>query len=304
MIIKLKSNRKEMVEGLAPEFPYVLHRADLGTMRVPWHWHEEVEFNYVEKGSVELSTTDQTYCFREGEGFFINTNVLCAMRGKTDELPGILESHLFHPVFLSGHFRSIYETKYMEPLLQNRNVDVIAFRNREERQRKILRKLREAADIQKNENMEFRIRNLFSEIWLMLLEEAEYQEQEKTPAKLVNQERVQNMISYIQQNYQERIRLEDIAAAAAVSRRECIRCFQSSIQKTPFEYLLEYRLEMAERLLQNTELPIGEIALQTGFTDSAYFGKMFKKYRGMSPGQYRRQNRHQHLEPSGKILYT
>ena len=59
MIIKLKSNRKEMVEGLTPEFPYVLHRADLGTMRVPWHWHEEVEFNYVEKGSVELSTTDQ-----------------------------------------------------------------------------------------------------------------------------------------------------------------------------------------------------------------------------------------------------
>ena len=115
---------------------------------------------------------------------------------------------------------------------------------------------------------------------------------------------LQNMISYIQQNYQERIRMEDIAAAAAVSRRECIRCFQSSIQKTPFEYLLDYRLEMAERLLQNTELPIGEIALQTGFTDSAYFGKMFKKYRGMSPGQYRRQNRHQHLEPSGKILYT
>ncbi len=289
MIIKLKSNRREMVEGLTPEFPYVLHRADLRTMRVPWHWHEEVEFNFVKKGSVELATTDQTYCFREGEGFFINTNVLCAMRDRADELPAVMDSHLFHPVFLSGHFRSIYETKYMEPLLQNHNVDIIAFRNGEERQRRILRKLRKAAEIQKNENVEFQIRNLFSEIWMMLLEEAECQEQEKTPAKLVNQERVQNMISYIQQNYQNRIRLEDIAAAAAVSRRECIRCFQSSIQKTPFEYLLDYRLEMAERLLRNAELPIGEIALQTGFTDSAYFGKMFKKYRGMSPGQYRRQ---------------
>ena len=79
-----------------------------------------------------------------------------------------------------------------------------------------------------------------------------------------------------------------IAAAAVVSKRECLRCFQSCIQRTPIEYLLDYRIQMAERLLRTTELPVTEIALQTGFSNSAYFTKVFRQLRGLSPSQFRK----------------
>lgn len=104
------------------------------------------------------------------------------------------------------------------------------------------------------------------------------------------------MMAFIQQDYEEKISLEDIALSAAVSKRECLRCFQSCIDKTPYEYLLDYRIEMAEKLLRYTELPIIDIAFQTGFTNGAYFGKVFKRTCKKTPGAYRKSYRNSRKE--------
>ena len=96
------------------------------------------------------------------------------------------------------------------------------------------------------------------------------------------------MMDYIHQHYGEKLTLEQIAAAAAVSKRECLRCFRDCIGKAPFAYLLEYRVQVAERLLRTTDLPVTEIALQTGFNGSAYFSKVFRELRQISPSQYRK----------------
>ena len=101
------------------------------------------------------------------------------------------------------------------------------------------------------------------------------------------------MMSYIHEHYQEKISLEDIARSAAVGRRECLRCFQSLIRKSPFEYLLDYRVEMAQRLLRTSQLSILDIALQTGFSNEAYFCKVFKRICGKTPNTYRKEHRNQ-----------
>jgi len=116
----------------------------------------------------------------------------------------------------------------------------------------------------------------------------EYLEKHARLPKPISQERIQTMLEYIHQHYYEKLTLEQIAASAIISGRECLRCFQSCIHKTPFEYLLDYRVQVAERLLRTTDLPITEIALQTGFSDSAYFSRQFKELRKMSPSQYRK----------------
>ena len=82
--------------GLSPDYPYVYHYANLSATKIPWHWHEELEFNYVVSGKVKLITPNETYLFHKNEGFFINSNVLCTME---QELPAVMDSHLFHPVF-------------------------------------------------------------------------------------------------------------------------------------------------------------------------------------------------------------
>ncbi|MEE0419130.1 MAG: AraC family transcriptional regulator [Lachnospiraceae bacterium] len=285
MKIRLKDNQLEEIEGLSPDYPYVYHYANLSATKIPWHWHEELEFNYVVSGKVKLITPNETYLFHKNEGFFINSNVLCTME---QELPAVMDSHLFHPVFLYGHFKSVFATKYVEPVLQNKKLEILEIRGVNRRQREMLVKLKGAAYLQKREDTEFQTRNLFSEIWLLLLEEMKQQDFREAPDTRMNQERIQFMMAFIQQNYQKKISLEDIALSASVSKRECLRCFRNCIHKTPFEYLQDYRIEMAKRLLRTTDLPAMQVALQAGFSNGAYFGKIFKSICGQTPGEYRK----------------
>lgn len=288
MKIKIKNNQMEEIEGLDASYPYTMHHVILKETKVPWHWHEELEFNYIVEGTAKFSTTSHTYEFQQGQAFFINSNVLCTLENVED---CVVDSHLFHPAFLGGHFKSIFETKYLDPVTQNKKIEVVELSGKNDNQKKILQKLINVSKLQNEENTEFQTRNLFSEIWLLLLGEIQSLDEELAPATTVNQERLLSMLSFIKENYSEKITLEDIAASVSISKRECLRCFQLCIHQSPFEYLLGYRVEMAKKMLKTTNAPILEIALQCGFQDGAYFSKVFKKYMGISPGNYRKQCR-------------
>lgn len=101
-------------------------------------------------------------------------------------------------------------------------------------------------------------------------------------------DRIQTMMSFIHENYSEKLTLEDIAGSALISKRECLRCFQEAIHKSPFAYLKEYRIEMAEKLLKTTSLSVMEVGLRAGFSNNAYFGKTFKEMTGKTSGEYRK----------------
>lgn len=111
MKIRITENQLEEIEGLTTEYPYTCHHVDLADTRIPWHWHEELEFNYIVSGAAVLTTTNQSRVFQEGSAFFINSNILCTMKSQTEGETCVMDSHLFHPVFLGGHFKSIFSTK-------------------------------------------------------------------------------------------------------------------------------------------------------------------------------------------------
>ncbi|MDD3218944.1 MAG: AraC family transcriptional regulator [Lachnospiraceae bacterium] len=285
MEIKIGNNQMEEIEGLHPEYPYTMHHVDTSKIAIPWHWHEEVEFDYIVEGNTKLQTVNQSYILHKGEACFINRNVLCTFDNKT---PCIMDSHLFHAAFLGGYYKSIFETKYLNPVLQNKKAEVVIISGETTRQKEMLEKLRKTAALQQQENTEFQTRNYFSEIWLLLLKEIQEMNTSNTPITTVNQERIQAMLSYIHENYKSKLTLEEIARAASISKRECIRCFQTSIHKSAFDYLMDYRIEVAKRLLHTTNLSVLEVAMESGFSEGAYFGKIFKKKCGKTPGAYRK----------------
>ena len=69
------------------------------------------------------------------------------------------------------------------------------------------------------------------------------------------------------------------------------RFFKEKAGKTPFAYLNEYRINQAAGELMKTDLPITEIALNSGFENMSYFIRQFKHYRGCTPSVFR-QERH------------
>lgn len=286
MKLHIRNNQMEEIEGLHNEYPYAFHHVSLRTTEVPWHWHEALEFNYVVEGQVKVSTANQTQVFHAGEGFFLNSNVLAAMDSDAD---CIMDSHLFHPVFLSGHFKSVFETKYLNPVTQNRNLDLFALRGSTEKQGQLLRKLRQLSRLQEASDTEFQTRNLLSEIWLLLLEEIKNADSRVFHAPQKNQDRILTMIAFMQENYAEKLTLEQIAASAAVSTRECLRCFRTAIHQSPMDFLIEYRIRVSKKMLEGTDLSITDIALRCGFNSNSYYTKQFHRICGKTPNAYRKE---------------
>ena len=296
MKLQIRNNQMEEVEGLHNEYPYAFHHVDMSKTLVPWHWHEALEIGLVLEGSMKVHTPNQTQVFQKGEGFFINSNVLASMENIGS---CVQDSHLFHPVFLSGHFKSVFETKYLNPVIQNRNLELICLRGETEHQRKILGKLRQLSQLQARPDVEFETRNLLSEIWLLILEEIKNADSSifRIPPK--NQDRILTMMAFIQENFAEKLTLEEIADSAAVSTRECLRCFRAAIHQSPMEYLIEYRVQMAKKLLDTTDLSITDIALRCGFNSNSYFTKLFHRSCGKTPNAYRKE-----LEELKKTVIT
>jgi transcriptional regulator GlxA family with amidase domain len=97
------------------------------------------------------------------------------------------------------------------------------------------------------------------------------------------------MISFIHKNYRETITLDDIAKAGMVCRSKCCRIFKQTLKKSVFDYLLTFRIRQSLSLLRNERMSVTEAALASGFSTSSYYGEIFKRLLGMSPGEYRRK---------------
>ena len=288
MELTIGRDHMQDVSDVTAEYPYALHPlVSSAETRVPWHWHEEVEFSLVRRGALQVTVAGRRQVLEEGDGMFLNANVLHAMGPADPAVETVWDSHMLHPVLLGGHYKSVFDTKYLSPVLKNKRCDLLVFRPDSDDRRTLLRLLAEAAAVQDRPDSEFRTRNIFSDIWLLLMREAEALD---APPP-VSQERIQLMLAYIQQHFREKLTLEQIAAAAAVSERECLRCFHSCIQTTPFTYLTDYRIQVAEHLLRTTDRSVTEIALESGFSDGAYFSKLFRQARSLSPTQYRKNLR-------------
>lgn len=283
-------NAVEIIDGITYEFPYTMHERNLSNYIVPWHWHEELEFNYAYKGSIVIETLSNTYTIHQGEAYFINTNVMNTKRKAEGSSSAVEHAHLFHPTLITGHYRSIYETKYLNPVLKNQSIEVVIIKENTPTGKEFLRLLLTLTKLSKQENQEFEIRNLLCQTWLVLMKEIELQRRNNpAPASYVH-ERMKNILSFIHKHYSEKISLADLAAHAGISEKECIRSFKNTFHRTPVDYLVEYRIEQAKRLLKETDEPITNIAFMTGFNNSAYFGKTFKKYTQITPKEWRSGN--------------
>lgn len=94
-------------------------------------------------------------------------------------------------------------------------------------------------------------------------------------------------IAYLESNYLNQITLKDLSEKAFLSPRQFTRIFKSNYNTTPINYLINLRIKHACFLLRNSDLSIINVAVESGFSDSTYFCRQFRKIVGMSPGDYR-----------------
>ncbi len=94
-------------------------------------------------------------------------------------------------------------------------------------------------------------------------------------------------LRFMKRHYAASLRIEDIAARAGLSVPQMEQRVRRLFQMSPLQLLHQMRLDEGTRLLRETDLPLSEIALQTGWCDQSAFTRHFSRYAGISPGRFR-----------------
>ena len=103
--------------------------------------------------------------------------------------------------------------------------------------------------------------------------------------------RMEKAENYIETNYSYPVTVEDVADYVGISRSHLFRSFQTYMNCSPKEFLSQYRIKQACRLLKETDLSVSAIAYSVGFENNLYFSKAFRKQKQISPTLYREKHR-------------
>lgn len=272
------------------DFPVDIHCSEhykIGTV-IEYHWHENFEILYFEKGKAIVYCNSHPVLVKPGELIIINSNDLHYCES--------LSSHLIYYVvefdlsFINSNKVDLCQTKYMTPLVQNR----ILFRNQIEQNDQLLANVRQlikeyyGCEI----GYELSIKGYIYHIMVLLLRDYVSQtisENEKDWQRK-NLHRLQPVLAYMDCHYNEKISLKQLAAMVNMSTHYFCRLFKNLTGNPPAEYLNHLRLNKAASLLRDSDLNITEIAMAVGFNDSNYFSRLFKKYKRMPPSAVQKQS--------------
>ena len=102
-----------------------------------------------------------------------------------------------------------------------------------------------------------------------------------------NDEEVKHAQEFIEQNFNEKITVDQLAEKAACSRRSFERRFKQATNNTIIEYIQRVKIEVAKRNFESTRKNINEVMFDVGYTDTKSFRTVFKKITGLTPIEYR-----------------
>lgn len=268
-------------------FPYntYLCSIPLDFTNVPLHWHDEAELIVIKKGSgivlvdlekYQVSANDiivvlpgHLHAIRELPGHAMEyENILFRSEllfSRTEDISDAFLRPLFHGDFTVEHYIHPGLTYYEEFISIVQNMDDLC----RERQTGYQLSLKG---------------HLFQLFYLLITNR-----NEKVPTKseLRSLEKLKFIIGYIEQHYAEPITISRMAELCYFSPSHFMKFFKNNMGTTFTQYLNDYRLTVARRLLNSSSLSILEIAEHSGFDNLSYFNRLFKKKYGVTPRQMR-----------------
>lgn len=298
--IPINSKRMETTRIGTFDFPLAVHKNDLKKNVlgfVNWHWHYEFQLTYVVRGTISVFFNQQTIDLHEGQGIYINPEVLHMIRDRYDS-DAMFISLDVSPKLLTSFPNSVFERSYVKPVFCSSAADAVILDPGVFWQKKILDEAMRIEQDYKSRSFgwELAVGSSLYAIWKELvchLQEslAEHDAPAADGARMRRNQRIKEILSYIREHFTEKITLDEIAKHLHLSTNECCRFFKKNMNCTLFEYITEYRLSKSMELLEHTDLPVSQIAYESGFGSSSYFIEKFRKNVGMTPAAFRKAGR-------------
>jgi AraC family transcriptional regulator, melibiose operon regulatory protein len=255
------------------------------------HWHYYIELLYFLEGSAKIFIGGEYSNVTVGDFVLMNSREVHSIH--SDQ--GINTRYIvikFDYEVLYTTSRTIFEAKYILPFILSKFKHQKVFTSLELEETGIREVIREIYQeyLYKNYGFELAVRNGIGRLFLWVIRDWEKKgiklEVQAVP-KDIDIQKLQEVFEYLDKHYYEELSVEEMARMSSMSYSYFSRFFKRVTGKNFTDYLNYIRVTEAEKLLLTTSMNITEVALSTGFTNSSYFIKQFRHYKGISPKQFK-----------------
>lgn len=263
----------EQVESPDPEFPVYMgwHSPEEKEEYFPAHWHESLELHYILTGESVIYINQSPVIAKEGDLVICNSNEL--HQGFCSAAP--MES-----------CRLLFSLEDLSPEMDNRGY---VFQNHIQKDEVIKQLFLDLCREEANQAPGYKqaCKAIVTQLMVHLCRNYVVQtlSREDTRRQKKNRERCNRLITFIEANYANPIANQDMADLVHLSKDRFEHFFRENFGLSALQYIQNYRMKMAKKLIKEGNVPISKVAEMVGFADYNYFGRTFRNHYGCTPTQ-------------------
>ena len=283
--LTVHSDSSERLHYNIDSFPLYTHKDELCNYdyQALVHWHPDLEFIYIEKGTMDYYINGKTVRMNQGDGIFVNSQRLhygfSHEHNECTFIALVISPDIFIHITPSAK-------EYMNKKFGLKNTDYIPLYHHVPWQKEIIDMIVFIYNKMNEEN--FRPLLIISKaIGLIDMIGEHINDYKENNHNSYDQDIFLEITSYISKNYDKKITIDLICKYVGISRNKCCELFLQFTKDTLLNYLTHYRIHKSIEYLKNTHLSILEISQMCGFSTSSYFTVVFKKEVGITPKEYR-----------------
>lgn len=285
-----KNDLRETVDRGNPPIPFYIYHHYHNKYNLYLHWHNEIEIVYVEEGSLTFTVDTVPIKISEGQCIIINSGQLHSANYIDNEV-SLHHALLFDLNFLSCSSFDYCQTKYINPLLNREYRLPLIIDEKSKWGRDVIKEVREAIEVYdtKEFGWEMGIKASLYKIISFAARENKFivQKNNSISSKNYKVDIVKKALNYIQNHYNKKIYIENIANEVNMNPQYFCRFFKSNTGKTPVDFINQYRIEQAAKILKTEDKKISDVCFEVGFDNFSYFIKKFKHYKNCTPSKYK-----------------
>lgn len=254
------------------------------------HWHESFEIIIIKEGNAIFQIGNMEYYVEDGDILFVNQGELHSGYS-VNNTNVIFYAIVFDKSILTYYIPDTQQKKLIYPFVEGKMTYPGLIKNDSENSVPFSTIIHSIIDEfeQRKTGYELAVKCLFSMLTLQVIRVKAFTEETKKIYLKDNKlERFKLLFNYIEAHFSEKITIKIASNIVNMSSYHFCKVFKKVTGKTFIEFLNLYRVNEAEDLLRETDLPITQVAEKVGFCNINYFDKIFKKYKRYSPSSSRR----------------
>ncbi|MCC2599920.1 AraC family transcriptional regulator [Sphingobacterium sp. FBM7-1] len=251
----------------------------------PWHYHQEYELTYIPSGQGLRYVGNSVENYIEDDLVLLGSNLPHCWIDETNsskQSPNAVVIYLKEE-FLDKIWMQSHEFGAIKNLLQSSNRGIKFHQDVAKKLKDKCLTLHNLRPLEKFTHVLQILDELSQSVDYRFLSEHDF----SSALNSHSSNRINTIYRYIDVHYREKISLDDIAAEVYISPKYFSRFFSKVMKKPFFEFLNEYRISKACKLLIETDKQISDICYDSGFESIPFFYRQFKKFKQCQPKQYR-----------------